>query len=176
MRTGCFPSPNQPEPTYSRGEWPTAMLDGDFTPAAPGTRRQLLLGIGCFALGGLAALAWGSFGGTTLARPADWLDDMLSLPEPQLLIRAGDYERRSRQHGEDARIVPAFTRLLEVAAASGAPQADVAAACAVRTLAKLGGLSTVATWQDRLGHLPSARDEARRALAEEEAQTRRNKR
>lgn len=177
MRTGCFPSSHEsPADNYARGEWPVSMLDGDAALATPSTRRQWLLGIGCFALGGLATVALGGLvAGKTPGQPADWLDEMLSLPAPQLLPRAGDYERRSRQHDDDARIVPAFTRLLEIAATSSAPEADVAAACAVRSLAKLGGLPTVAAWQPRLAHLAAARDEARRALAEE-AEMRRTRR
>lgn len=78
-----------------------------------------------------------------------WALAMLSRPEEELLSAAGDLERVSMRH-RDARLVPCFQRLLDVATASAEDHADEAGACAVRSLARLERVDLLRAASERL--------------------------
>ncbi len=94
-----------------------------------------------------------------------WAVDMLSLDAVTLIRMAGEFERRSARHREDHAAALGFERLLSVALSSRAQEADMAAACALRSIKRLGRSDLVAIWADDV-RLRSDFAEANRELAD----------
>jgi len=68
----------------------------------------------------------------------DWAREMLTGPEDHVLKMAGNYEMAAARDLDDLRLVPCFERLLDLAIDSRAEIADIAGACAARTLERFG--------------------------------------
>jgi hypothetical protein len=84
----------------------------------------------------------------------EWALALERQPDHVLLQAAGDLERVSMRF-PDARLVPRFVRLLEVVLTSAAPEADVAGACAVRSLDRLGRLDLALRARARIAVHPA---------------------
>ena len=188
MHNGRFPAAPPASLTsapYEPAAWSAAELDPEGAPRTD--RRQWLLAMGGVLFGGVVATGAGLLSGRLelsgsaaagrepvvpragLPPVPDWAEQMLVVPEDELIRMAGDYERMSRQHLGDARLAAGFERLLRVAARSMRAEADLAASCAVRSLAKLDRIDIVEAWLPRLGRttaLPRAAAEARRMVDE----------
>jgi hypothetical protein len=111
--------------------------------------------LGALGLGaGTTLSVWLSRGGESVVRPGgagagprapedtqrgtvEWTIALLSADAETLLADAGDVERVTMRHRREPRLVPVLERILGVAVASSLPDADVAGACAVRSLARL---------------------------------------
>jgi len=68
----------------------------------------------------------------------EWALGLLDVPDEELLAAAGDLERVSAKHRREPSLVPCFRRLLDVSLRCRLPEADMAAACAIRSLQRLG--------------------------------------
>ena len=108
------------------------------------SRRALFAGLGGVALG-LAASKLGSLAQLPESAQAtaplpDWAQDMLRLPEPELVRLAGEFERKSMRFQGARELGACFERLYVAARHSRRPEAGMAAACAVRSLERVGRL------------------------------------
>ncbi|MBK8974417.1 MAG: hypothetical protein IPM29_00680 [Planctomycetes bacterium] len=159
MLQGRFPDPDQ------LAARPACDAPADSTsPASAVSRRTLLTALGAFVAGAIAGStsAWfgaraatGSTksGGTAPAptAPVDagasppprgtlaWVRALHDADDDELIAAAGDLERaRARYRSEPALFVPLFERILVTARERTGPVADMAAACALRSLGRLG--------------------------------------
>lgn len=132
-------------------------------------RRAFLRGAGLFLLGFSVPVGYLRLGGAAprKARAARsdlpaWVRRMLALPAADLVRQAGEFERLSLRDPPGPRAGEAFERLLALAIARGGPLGDAAAACALRSLERIGRLDLVAAWVSGLRarrDLPEARRE-----------------
>ena len=88
----------------------------------------------------------------------DWAQPMLAMEATALIARAGEFERASARHREDRGAAPGFERLLSLALQSRNREADMAAACALRSLQRLGHPDVVAIWADPVRARPDMRE------------------
>lgn len=180
MHTGHFPVlPPDPHPAYRPGDWSRQELDPD-TPRLG--RRQWILGVGCLLVGAAVPTGIGIAARSSPAHrssPPDqasvdragaglpgWVREMLRAPEHLLLERAGEYEMKSCQHAGDRRCAVGFERLLELTRRSRHPGRGIAAACAVRSLARLDRIDLVETWYAAMSGDPAFADALRAAREE----------
>ena len=159
MHSGKFPTaPSSPSAqAYVPGTWSTAELEPQ---AAQSTRRQWMVGV--FGLVAGASITWGvgaATGGAVEAKtdtssetalpetPAsalpEWALKLETAPAEDLLRWAGDLEKLSRMHRMETRLVPTFERLLDTVLTSEGQYVDMAGACAVRGLDRLGRADSV---------------------------------
>ncbi|GEM_PF-4300804 len=126
------------------------------------TRRRILSTLGIFCGGlslplfapGLLSRAWRGNGEAKAAeappKPVpllpSWVRELETAPTTRILPLAGEYERRSLRDRVGPAAGPAFERLLALALRSPGPQADPAAACALRCLERLGREDLWTSW------------------------------
>jgi hypothetical protein len=147
MHQGFFPDPADARVPYVRG----AFSEVDLDPIAPArsNRRQWLLGAAGLLTGLGLGHEWSWTGAAPSPVPArtgspaprgtlEWALAALNLSEDEILASAGDLERVGARHRAECHLVPVFERLLEVALSSRAREAAAAAACAARSLVRLG--------------------------------------
>lgn len=67
-----------------------------------------------------------------------WALAMKDASDSELVSASGDLEMVSAKHRRELRLVPVFERLLDITLRQDLEHADVAGACAVRSLARLG--------------------------------------
>jgi len=67
-----------------------------------------------------------------------WALAMAEASDTELVLASGDLEMVSAQHRREVRLVPVFERLFDITLGQDLEHADVAGACAVRSLARLG--------------------------------------
>ncbi len=142
MHKGRFPA------RYVPGE--TRLCDPRIPNGAPDhgpqTRRSWLLGVGALlCTSAVAAVGmWGNRKPTRIQPPRRgtlaWALAMGDATDAQLVLASGDLEMVSAQHRSDTRLLPVFERLLNIALDrdQDLEYADVAGACAIRSLARLG--------------------------------------
>lgn len=180
MKYGTFPSlPGPPLPgsplfgskARSSGArtGPQGALEVD---SARADRRAFIVGLsGLIAgtVGGSLLAGWGTGGVDSGAGRSSevlasdesneeglpsWASEMKSMDDETLLLMAGEFERRSARHRKDSEAAPGFERLLSLALSSRRREADMAAACAIRSLQRLGRTDLVAIWADDVRRQP----------------------
>lgn len=161
MFVGHFPESY--ESSYER----RAFRSGeDATPLGATTRRQWLVMLGVTGLGTASGFFVGRAGGAVADVPTppvgpgvegtpdrgslEWALWMAEQPDDVLLPAAGDLERVCMRFRQEQRLVPGFVRVIEIVLRSELPEADVAGACAVRSLARLARFDLVQQWRERI--------------------------
>jgi len=150
MHKGRFPAGYVPGSAQSapRSPFGPRLLDDMADAPDVSTRRAWLAGVGAFLCASAVATIT-MFRNRALAAPAStvsppqrktlaWALTMANASDEELVLASGDLEMVSAQHRREQRLVPLFERLLDIALGQELEHADVAGACAVRSLARLG--------------------------------------
>ncbi len=178
MHKGHFPARYVPGGAQSAPSGPLGPRLLDDLPGATDTqsRRAWLLGLGAFlCTSAVAAITVFQNRGVGIAQTnanantspprrgtLAWALAMGAASDTELVLASGDLEMISAQHRREVRLVPVFERLLDITLGQNLEHADVAGACAVRSLARLGQPQLALRRQEALTGL--VRPETRMAL------------
>jgi hypothetical protein len=110
------------------------------------SRRAWLVGLGALICTGAVGFSIFRNRSTTVAAAPSpprrgtlaWALAMRDASDSELVSASGDLEMVSAKHRREKRLVPVFERLLDITLRQDLDHADVAGACAVRSLARLG--------------------------------------
>ncbi len=156
MHKGHFPARYVPGKAQSAPPGPLGPRLLDDLPGATDTRsrRAWLVGLGAFLCTsavaaitvfqnrGVAGAQTNTNANTNTTPPRRgtlaWALAMGAASDTELVLASGDLEMVSAQHRREVRLVPVFERLLDITLGRDLEHADVAGACAVRSLARLG--------------------------------------